>query len=166
MSDIQVRAARPEELPEVGELTVAAYRASGHLDHEDGRRYSRSLRDTARRAEHAELLVAVDGEGSLLGTATLAEPGSALVEMCEDGEAELRMVAVAPHARRRGVGEALTRAALDLAHERGASRMVLCSLTSMTTAHRLYERLGFTRAPSRDWHTDSGLLLMAYVKDL
>ncbi|EHR59937.1 GNAT family N-acetyltransferase [Saccharomonospora cyanea] len=166
MSDIVVRPARPDELPAVGEVTVAAYRADGYLDDGDGRAYTRSLRDAARRAEHAHLLVAVDGAGELVGTATVAEPGSALAEMCGEGEAELRMVAVAPHARGRGVGESLTRASLDLACERGARRMVLCSLAAMTTAHRLYERLGFDRVPSRDWYTDGGLLLMAFTKDL
>ncbi len=64
------------------------------------------------------------------------------------------------------MGESLTRASLDLARERGARRMVLCSLAAMTTAHRLYERLGFDRVPSRDWYTDGGLLLMAFTKDL
>ncbi|MER7116075.1 GNAT family N-acetyltransferase [Saccharomonospora azurea] len=166
MSDIVVRPARPEEWSAAGELTVAAYRANGYLDDADGKAYTRSLRDAARRAEHGTLLVAVAADGDLVGTATLVEPGSVLAEMCGDGEAELRMVAVAPHARGRGVGEALTRAALDLAAERGATRMVLCSLDIMTTAHRLYERLGFQRVPARDWYTDGGLLLVAFTKEL
>ena len=166
MSDVYVRTARPEEFSAVGELTVTAYRVNGYLEQEDGRRYSRSLQDAARRAEHGQLLVAVDGEGTLLGTATLVGPDSALAEMCVDGEAELRMLAVAPHARGRGVGETLTTAVLDLARERGATRVVLCTLAEMTRAHRLYERLGFTRVLSRDWYTDAGRLLMAYAKDL
>ncbi|CAM2902453.1 GNAT family N-acetyltransferase [Saccharomonospora xinjiangensis] len=166
MTDIVVRVARPEEITEVGEMTVAAYRVNGYLDDPDGQVYTRSLRDAARRAEHAHLLVAVDGADELVGTATVAEAGSALAEMCGEGEAELRMVAVPEHARGRGVGEALTRAAMELAADRGAKRMVLCSLDTMTAAHRLYERLGFERVPSRDWHTPSGLPLVAFTKEL
>jgi ribosomal protein S18 acetylase RimI-like enzyme len=166
VSDIIVRSARPEEFSAVGELTVEAYRVSGYLDHDEGPAYARSLRDAARRAEHGHLLVAVNGGDELLGTATVIEPGSPLAELCGETEAELRMVAVSPRARRRGVGETLTRAALELAAERGAKRMVLSSARMMTAAHRLYERLGFDRVPSRDWYTDGGLHLLAFTKDL
>lgn len=163
VSDIVVRRAQPDELDSVGELTVAAYAEDGFLDDEAGRAYTRSLRDARRRAEHGELYVAVDDRADLLGTATLALPDTALAEMCADGEAELRMVGVAPHARGRGVGEALTRAAIDRARELEAHRMVLCSLTTMTAAHRLYERLGFVRTPARDWVPASGVSLIAYT---
>lgn len=166
MSDFEVRVARPEEWAAAGDVTVEAYRVNGYLDHPDGRAYAASLRNAARRAEHGVLWVAVDVDGRVVGTATVALPGSTLTQMCREGEAELRMVAVAPRARGRGVGEALTRASLDLAVERGAKRMVLASLEAMTAAHRLYERLGFSRAPERDWHTDGGLLLMAFTRDL
>ena len=33
----------------------------------------------------------------------------------------------------------------------------------MTTAHRVYERLGFTRAPEDDWSPEPGVLLLAYA---
>jgi hypothetical protein len=36
----------------------------------------------------------------------------------------------------------------------------------MTTAHRLYERLGFRRAPDRDFEPVPGILLWAYVLPL
>lgn len=36
MSDIVVRAARPQELAKLGELTLAAYRVDGFLDREEG----------------------------------------------------------------------------------------------------------------------------------
>ena len=40
--------------------------------------------------------------------------------------------------------------------------MVLSSSTTMHTAHRLYERLGFTRLPERDWSPVAGVQLVAY----
>jgi len=33
----------------------------------------------------------------------------------------------------------------------GAHELVICSMPSMTSAHRLYESLGFTRAADLDW---------------
>jgi ribosomal protein S18 acetylase RimI-like enzyme len=75
------------------------------------------------------------------------------------------MLAVAPAARGRGVGAALTSAVLDRARELGAHRVVMSSLHLMKTAHRMYERLGFTRLPESDWNPD-GVCLLAYGMDV
>ena len=57
------------------------------------------------------------------------------------------MLAVAPDAQGRGVGEALARLRASTASaSAGAAAIVLSSLAGMTAAHRLYERLGFARA--------------------
>lgn len=45
--------------------------------------------------------------------------------------------------RYKRVGEALTRAALELAHAKGAKRVDLTSRPSRHAARRLYQRLGF-----------------------
>ena len=47
-------------------------------------------------------------------------------------------------ARGLGVGEALTRAALDEARARGLGAVDLTSRPSRAAAHRLYEKLGFS----------------------
>jgi hypothetical protein len=39
------------------------------------------------------------------------------------------------------------------------------SLDLMKTAHRMYERLGFTRLPESDWNPD-GVCLLAYGMDV
>ena len=44
--------------------------------------------------------------------------------------------------------------------------MVLSSSTTMHAAHRLYERLGFTRLPERDWSPVPGVQLVAYALPL
>lgn len=69
---VRVRPARPEELDAVGRLTVAAYAA----DVPPGSTYAEHLADAAGRARHARLLVAVDPEERLLGTATLVVGGA------------------------------------------------------------------------------------------
>ncbi|HJQ44740.1 MAG TPA: GNAT family N-acetyltransferase [Amycolatopsis sp.] len=157
---VVVRPARPDEFAEVGVMTVAAYEADGLLAADA--EYRHELSDAARRAEQAELLVAVTPAGELLGSVTITPPGSALAEISRDGELEFRMLSTAPAARGRGVGEALTKAVVDRAGELGARRVVLCSLDSMTTAHRLYTRLGFVRLPDRDWEPAPGFWLRAF----
>lgn len=166
MSDIVVRAARPHELTALGELTLAAYRADGFLDHAAGESYAEELRDAQARHRGGELLVATDATGEPLGTVTIAFPGTPYAELCREGELEFRMLAVAVNARRRGVGEALTRAVLERAREVGAARVVLCSQSTMKTAHRLYERLGFRRLPERDWEPVPGVTLLSYALEL
>lgn len=151
---------RPDELDAVGELTVRSYVADGRMDSADP--YLAQLRDAAGRAREAELLVAADDEDRLLGTVTVCEPGSRLSEVSRPGELEFRMLAVAPAARGRGIGELLTRAVLDRAAQRDAERVVLCSSEWMSVAHRLYTRLGFVRLPDRDWQPVPRLHLVAF----
>jgi ribosomal protein S18 acetylase RimI-like enzyme len=76
------------------------------------------------------------------------------------------MLAVDPGARGRGAGHALVQACLDDARRRGRERVVISSRPWMTAAHRVYERLGFVRAPERDWTPVPGVDLVAFVADL
>lgn len=150
-----VRVVEPTEtgrLQEIGELTALAYLADGLVD--TAHPYVPQLRDAAARARDALLLALVDGEGGggrIVGTVTLVPPASRFAEMALPDAFELRMLAVSPMERGRGIGRSLTAAALDLAVERGASRVVLSTMETMTSAHRLYERVGFTRRPDLDW---------------
>ncbi|WET78008.1 GNAT family N-acetyltransferase [Amycolatopsis sp. QT-25] len=164
MSDLQIRPARPEELRAIGELTLAAYAADYGLV--EGVGYAAVLADAARRAELAELLVAVDGDGTPVGTVTIVRPGTEFAELSREGELEFRMLGVLPSATGRGIGEALTRAVITRARELAVARVVLCSLVTMTRAHRLYERLGFVRLPERDWEPQPGVILIAYGLEL
>ena len=157
---LTVRPARPDELDQVGQLTLAAYVADGMVDPADP--YAVSLADAPGRARDAELLVAVSSDGTLLGTVTVCEPDSPLSEVSRPGELEFRMLAVAPQDRGRGVGAALVTAVLRRAAELGAHRVVLCSAEGMHTAHRLYTRLGFIRLPERDWSPVPGLRLLVF----
>jgi ribosomal protein S18 acetylase RimI-like enzyme len=143
--DIEVRRARPEEYERVGDLTVEAYRALP-VDHLWGG-YETDIRDVARRARDAEVLVALD-DGRVVGAVTLVtDPNSPWLEWNEAGDAQFRLLAVDPQTRARGIGTALVRACL----ERAAGRRVLIHTTQwMESAQRLYDRLGFERTPRLD----------------
>ena len=160
-----IRPAAPAELPAVGELTVAAYTADGYLEGTDD--YSDELADAARRAQFATILVAVDeASGRPLGTATFCLAGTPYAEVSRSGEAEFRMLAVAPEARGRGVGGALVGDCIERAQSAGSTALALCSLEAMAPAHRIYERMGFARAPERDWQPVPGLTLVSYLLQL
>lgn len=167
-----VRRARPAELEAVGALTLQAYRVDGYVSDEAD--YVRELLGAATRDADAELWVAVEGGGdrvegpaALLGTVTFCPLGSPFREVAvDDSEAEFRMLAVAPAARRRGVARLLTQRCLDRAREDGQARLVLCSDRRMTSAHALYASLGFRRLAERDWTPAPHIELIAYGVDL
>lgn len=159
---MQVRRARPEELPALGELTVAAY-SDFTLGPDDP--YVARLRDTAARDAQGELWVAVEDD-ELLGCVTWCPPGSPWRELADEHEGEFRMLAVAPSARGRGAGSALAVRCEERAREHGATAMVLSSLPQMMHAHRIYTRLGYRRDPSRDWDPVPGVHLIAFTKEL
>lgn len=164
MSDVGVRPVRREELARVGEITVAAYRASGLL-HGDSD-YEHQLRDAAGRAELAELLAAVDGDDMLLGSVTVARYGTRFAQVAVPGELEFRMLAIEPRHRGRGVGELLTQAVCDRAGALGCHRVVMCVDCGNAPALRLYERMGFRRLPERDWAPVPAVQLLALGRDV
>ncbi|MGW2570530.1 GNAT family N-acetyltransferase [Streptomyces sp. NPDC001537] len=163
--DIVIRQAEPGEYETLGEITAQAYLADGLLDFAGGDWYLGELKDVAKRAAHAQVLVAVEN-GRVLGGVTFVPSGGPLSEVAGPSESEIRMLAVAPAARGRGIGEALVRACIDRSRAMdGRTGLVLSTQDSMRSAHRIYERLGFVRVPERDWHPlpgDDGLLLLTY----
>ena len=161
---MRIRPAQPDELEMVGELTLAAYLADGHLGADDD--YAAELRAADQRAAEADLVVAATPDGAVLGTVTFTLPGTPWAEVSRPGEAEFRMLAVGPEHRGKGVGSALAQWCVDRAREQGCTAVALSSLTTMTTAHRMYERMGFVRAPDRDWRPHPDVLLIAYLLDL
>ncbi|WP_106535677.1 GNAT family N-acetyltransferase [Haloactinopolyspora alba] len=164
MSDFTIRAALADDLEAAGQITVAAYDRDGHLDAD--RSYADELADTGARALQASVLVAVDADEAVLGTVTFCRAGSPYAELAQPGEAEFRMLAVSDAARRRGVGQGLVEACVDLARQHGDHTLVLSSQAGMVQAHRLYERLQFTRAPERDHEPVPGVHLLAYTRTL
>ncbi|MFB7459420.1 MULTISPECIES: GNAT family N-acetyltransferase [unclassified Streptomyces] len=150
--DFVIRPAEPGEYGTLGEITAQAYLRDGLLDFGESDGYLGELRDVAKRSAAAEVLVAV-ADGEVLGGVTFVPGTGPMADLAGPGETEIRMLAVAHAARGRGVGEALVRACTDRARAvEGCVRVVLSTQSSMHTAHRIYERLGFVRTPGRDWN--------------
>lgn len=155
----RIRPAVAADADRIGAVTEQAYRADGLLDVAGGEGYAASLRDPTERLRDALVLVA-ELTGEVVGTVTLVLPGSPMAEVATGDELEVRMLAVAASARRRGVGEALMAAALDHARQHGLAAVVLSTQLG-GHARMLYERLGYHRLPERDWVVE-GFELAAY----
>ncbi|MFC7596205.1 GNAT family N-acetyltransferase [Terrabacter sp. GCM10028922] len=166
MEGFTIRAARPEDYDVLGELTATAYLDDDLLDLGAEDPYLDVLRDVHHRADHAEVLVAVDETGSVLGGVAFVGGPGPFANIAEQDEAEFRTLAVAPSGRGRGVGTALVTACLDRARTLGRQRVVLSTQPMMHAAHRLYERFGFVRVPERDWSPVGDTNLLVYALDL
>lgn len=163
MTGVSVRPARPSEYEALGALCVAAYRADGQDPDSTG--YTARLGDVAGRARDGEVLVAVDDQGTPLGTVTFVLPGSPLSALARPGEAELRMLAVDPAAGGRGVGRTLVLACLDRAARAGCDSVVINVHSIAGKALRLYDRLGFRRVPELDWQPVPRVTLLGMRRD-
>jgi GNAT superfamily N-acetyltransferase len=151
---LRVRPMREHEAARVGELTLAAYDAYGHLTGS----YRDTLGDPRSRAGCTALLVA-EHDDEVVGTVTFILPGDEQWEARPQpaGDAGFRMLAVDPAREGLGAGRALVEACIHLACEHGARRLVVTSMHWMTRAHRLYERLGFVRRYDLDVRFPSGV---------
>ena len=113
--------------------------------------------DTARSDDLAEILdlltrtgLPLDGLRDHLPTTLVGREdghvvGSAALELYADS-ALLRSVAVSPSLQHRGLGQALTRAALALAREHRVAAVYLLT----TTADAFFPRFGFVRVTRQD----------------
>ena len=153
---VAVRDARADERAAVRDLTLRAYAE-----------YATAMAPAAwtalERAVHAALdgdapaeRIVAERDGRLVGSVMLFPP--AVEAYGADGARvawpELRLLAVAPEGRGAGVGEALVRECARRARAAGATALGLHTSASMTTARRMYERMGFVRAPEHDFRPD------------
>jgi ribosomal protein S18 acetylase RimI-like enzyme len=159
---VSLEPARPEDYARIAELTVRVYVDGGLA----GPGYAPELADVEGRASRSQLLVARDATGRVVGSVALVLDGDFGNIIESDDEAAFRMLVVDPAVHGQGVGRLLVTECLDRARAAGKTRMVLSTDPLMTAAHRLYERMGFTRVPERDWTPVPGVDLLVYALDL
>jgi ribosomal protein S18 acetylase RimI-like enzyme len=97
------------------------------------------------------LFVARAERGEIVGALTLA-----MFRIPTGIRAWIEDVVVDEGARGQGVGEALTKAALEVAQRAGARTVELTSRPSRASANRLYQRLGFGMRETNVYRYDLG----------
>lgn len=104
--------------------------------------WSRDMLAAELTGEHRHYLVAVDDADAVLGYAGLLAPAGT-------GQADVQTIAVAEHARRRGIGAALLDALLAEARSRAAAEVFLEVRADNPSAEALYVSRGFARIALR-----------------
>ena len=149
--DASIRHARSSELDEIAGLfapALAPYR--GGVQDWILHAYLAELVDVRPRFEDAEVLVA-ERDGRIVGT--IAFYPDVRLEGWSNlpaGWAGFRALAVPPRMRGAGIGQALVRRCIERTRDVGAETLGIHTISLLTDAVRLYQRLGFVRCPEFD----------------
>lgn len=164
---VVVRRARDAaEERSAGEVTAAAYdEFRPRFDPDDWAPYALTLPDTAPRVAQGELLVAVDQDDDVVGTATLYLRPQPTSGHWRDGDAVIRFLAVRPDRQGKGIGAALLEDCIGRARGAGLRRVALQTTPHMVLATRMYESRGFVRDKSGDLVVGT-FVLLGYALDL
>jgi len=162
-----IRDARPIDRGAILAVTLAAYEQyAAALTPPLWARYRQNIQATLGDVGTAAQIVAEEESGALVGTVLLFPAGAVMPN--PGGTAiplewpEVRLLAVAPAARGKGVARRLMEECIQRARAAGAPALTLHTADLMAVAMRLYERMGFTRAPELDIRPAPGILAKGY----
>lgn len=139
----------------VGDLLVESYSQFQYTyeNRQDWLDYAEDLASSVNNPLVDRFLVARDGE-EILGTLQLFTNSETAYNdpNMEIMSPIIRMLAVSPAARGKGIARALLKESISYAREKGANRIYLHSTDKMAAAIRLYEWLGFKRDRSKEFY--------------
>jgi ribosomal protein S18 acetylase RimI-like enzyme len=164
---IEVRRVRPEEYVDAGEVTASAWGPTGSLEDRKWVSFRARIADVASRDAVAAVYIATEGD-RILGSVTLEMQDRIVNEEnsapLAPEEAHVRVLGVAPAARRGGVGQMLMSHCANVARQNGKTRMTLNTSVKNLAAQSFYEAIGYVRLP--DIELEDGSRLCAYELNL
>jgi GNAT superfamily N-acetyltransferase len=160
-----LRDASVEELPFIREQRILSYEEhSQKIPKAHWRALKQGISSDVNAQSNVELIVAeVDGEiaGSVALFPAKTNAYNGYVE--EMDYPEIRMLAVSPQARGKGIATALISECIRRAKTQGFHSIGLHTADFMENAMRLYERLGFARLPQYDFEpANDGIIVKAF----
>src|SRR5215207_8031961 len=160
-----VRTARLADRGAIARLTLAAYREYATSMAPDAwRALDQAIRSSLADDTNVTRLVA-ELHGAIVGSAALYAPDSAAYGSLASLTPwpEVRLVAVDPAVRGRGVARALVEECIMRARTSGATALGLHTSRSMHAAKKLYEHMGFVRDPEHDFQPPGAELVEGYL---
>jgi GNAT superfamily N-acetyltransferase len=167
MEALRIRDAQGSDGSAIEALTLSAYHEYAPLMPSLWNAYRENIVATLAAPEPATQIVAergsrIVGAALLYPAATGGDEGATFPRPYP----EVRLLAVAPAARGKGIGEALMRECIKRARRSGAMTLALHTTDLMRAAMRLYTRMGFQREPELDFHPRPDVTVKGYVLDL
>jgi GNAT superfamily N-acetyltransferase len=161
---LKIRDARSRDRDVARKITLSAFQQyAAVMPPSRWEGYRENILATMTDVAPAQQIVA-EKEGVILGSVLLYPPGTAF-STSDEGPLtcpEVRLLAVAPDARGQGIGTALMKECIRRARRMGAVCLNLHTTDMMRVAMRMYERMGFVRAPELDFHPDPSVTVKAY----
>jgi GNAT superfamily N-acetyltransferase len=165
---LNIRDARSEDRDAARKITLSAFQQyAAVMPPPRWEGYRENILATLTDVAPAQQIVA-EKEGAILWSVLLYPPGTAFSTPHEGPLTcpEVRLLAVAPEARGQGIGTALMKECIRRARRLGAVCLNLHTTDMMQVAMRMYERMGFVRAPELDFHPDPSITVKAYRLEL
>ena len=166
-----IRGARPSDRPAIEAVTLAAYEQyAAVVPARLWQEYRRNIVETLADATD-DITIVAEAEGALVGSVLFLPAGTEAAApgrgtLSRRAYPEVRLLAVAPAARGRGVGRGLMDECIRRARAGGTPVLGLHTTDMMRAAVQLYERMGFVRATSLDFEIAPGVLVKGYRLDL
>jgi GNAT superfamily N-acetyltransferase len=169
MTGLHIRDARAADRDVIEAVTLTAYQQYAALMPTPyWEAYRENIRATLADLQSARQIVA-ELEGAIAGSVLLYPAGAAITSpsgAMTQTSPEVRLLAVDPAARGRGIGQALMRECIGRARGWGAKTLTLHTADFMEAAMRLYGRLGFERHPDLDFEPAPGAVIRGYQLNL
>ncbi|MFJ5769311.1 GNAT family N-acetyltransferase [Psychrobacillus sp. NPDC093180] len=154
-SVITIDVVQETEKEAVGRLLVESYSQykDSYANIQDWLNYAYDLTSSVNNPKVEKILVAKDGE-EILGTLQLFTNSETAYNKpdLEIDSPIIRMLAVSPAARGKGIAQALMKESIKYARGIGANHIYLHTSDKMSKAIRLYEYLGFKRDRSKEFN--------------
>lgn len=162
---MKIRDAKEEEGTFIREQRVYSYKEHAkHIPEGHWEALKRSISSEADIQPGVERIVA-ESDGEIIGSVALFPAKTDAYNGYIDAldYPEIRMLAVTPAARGKGVATALITECIQRSKEKGYSSIGLHTGQFMESAMRLYESLGFERLPQFDFEpAGDGIIVKAY----
>jgi GNAT superfamily N-acetyltransferase len=170
MNDLHIRNADVCDQEAIRDVTLSAYEEyAAKMPPDAWEEYRANIVSTLADVKPAEQIVA-EQSGRVVGS-VLLYPAGTFVHVPDDAPIvlefpEVRLLAVAPKARGQGIGTALMQECIRRARVAGVPILTLHTTDMMEVGMRMYERLGFQRAPEIDFYPAENVVVKGYRFDL
>lgn len=165
---IHIETLQSQDKEAVQRLLVDSYSeySDSYSDPQHWLDYKQSLIDSVNNEHVDQILVAKAGD-DVLGTLQIFLGSEAAYQRkeLEIHDPVVRLVAVSPQARGKGIAQALLKESIAYARDKQAKALYLHTSDRMAQAIRLYERFGFVRDFSKEF-SKFDILVKCYRYDL
>jgi GNAT superfamily N-acetyltransferase len=166
---LMIRDARADERDATVAVTLAAYEQyAAFMPSFAWEMYRAEIVETVTHPDNGDHIVA-EWAGEIVGSVLLISPEHEPLDSIgpETSDVpEVRLLAVTPPARGHGVGKALMEECIRRVRQAGFPSITLHTHEMMAVAMRMYEKMGFARAPELDFSPMEGALIKGYRMEL